>query len=378
MYKFFFLFLISVIFSSCEEKQSENDNLNEKLIKNKSIEIPIDKDVKYSYSYKQIIESKDSSKLLVSNLNDNGFLIFDLNNNSLIEKINYKRNGPNGIRSSSSGRKFYYHNKDTIFIIGQQSKKVFLTNCKSEVKDFFDLSEISYFNMGEPIVENRIPASFKNDILSFCVYPFVGSNIRKSSNGPVIVHLNIKTRKIQEGPLIYELANQFNQHPALHFPSGTKNGESDVYCFPFDNKLYIVTGKSYITKNFKSKYVDEYKPMTKSLQFLNDFDITGTYNELILYDKHNNLYYLFISLGIDKIDSKSGLKSKFTEKPFSLLVLDSNFNKLYEKKFSGGNYLVRNSFVTKKGLYLFKNNPENSDFEENLYKFDVFNFIKEQ
>ncbi len=372
------LFIITI--TSCNDTKEKtrlsgkNKQIEFKIID--SIKIPINSNIKYTYNYQQVIENNDSTFLITANLNANGFIIFDLDNKKIMREINFKRNGPNGIEGSKDGRNFYYINKDSIFIIGQSTKKIFLTNINLTILKKINLNNLTNFDFGEAIVESRVPPKYLNNQLMISLFPLTPPyKLRENIEDPVSIYIDLNNEKVKKSKLTFNFADKKNRHPVYHYPTTIFSDSIDLYCFPFENKIYkfdkIKEQLDYIT--FKSEYLKEYTPMLTGFDKMNEYDITNTHNQLFIYDKYNELYYLFIELGIPLINENTGKRNSYYNKPYSLIVFNKNLKQLSEYKIAGSNYIISNSFVTKRGLFLFKNNPENKNtFDENYYKYDVF------
>lgn len=378
-----FIFFISLIFSTLLSCKKEKDSsiltysgdYKLKLNLSDSIKIRIDDSMAYRYISHQVIENDSTTILLIGDLNNNGFSMVDIDNEKLVKKISFEVTGPDGLGTSSGGRNFYYHNKDSIFIFNQRGKIIFLTDIDNSIKKRFNLNDFQQNEIGEIIVESRFMPTFNNGILSFCLYPVIppyrNPNI---SNEPVYAEFNIENNTLKKGLFTYQNSHQTNKHPTYHYPSRVSNSSHYIFSNPFDNFFTLVDIKSgeILKKEFKSEYVKEYTPMLMILDKMREFDVTSTVNSTLLFNSQISQFYLIIELGIPFIDPNTGKQNQYEQKPFSVLVFDKDFNKLTEQRFEGGKYLVQNTFVGPKGLYLSKNNPLNPDFNENYYKYDVF------
>ncbi|PKP24636.1 MAG: hypothetical protein CVU03_11450 [Bacteroidetes bacterium HGW-Bacteroidetes-2] len=380
MRKIILLSVLVLFFISCKNEtsnlsQDKNNHYKFNLTLKDSIKIAIDSSMSYRYISHQLIETDSITFLLVGDLNNNGFTVLDLDNKKTIKKIFFDATGPEGIGSSSAGRNFYYHNKDSIFIFNQRRNELYIFNDDGIISESINLSNLINFEIGEVVVENKFMPSFKNEILSFCVYPIIPpyKNSKKSTE-PIYVALDLKSKNLKKGLLTYEMSHLKNRHPAYHFPSRVAFPERDVFIFPFEMNITVTNKDNFeiVNYSFNSQYAKELTPMLDGFDKMKEYDVESTLNYALYFQTDNNLFYLIIDLGIPFIDPNTGKQNQYEQKPFVVLVFDENFNKLKEQKFEGSKYLIQNTFVGPKGLYLSKNNPLNPNFDENFYKYDIF------
>jgi len=86
---------------------------------------------------------------------------------------------------------------------------------------------------------------------------------------------------------------------------------------------------------------------------------------------------MFATLPIS-VEKFRSVDNPFGLKPFSILVLDDQFNIITERRFKGGIYFTSEFFVTDKGLWISKYNPFNENQEENVLTFDLFKLQKNE
>lgn len=386
MYKSKLLVLtIAIIVIGCKEKSNKtnndltdnNVNYDKSLKVVDSLSIEIDNEISFMYNNTQIIKRNDETIALIGDLNNNGFFEINLEQEKLGEKYYYNATGPNGLGSNRNGNFFYYHNADTIFVFGKQSKKIFLTNSELEIKNVYDLPSIANFELGELIVSTTRPVKYNNKekTLSFVTYPTTAAKITNSAEDPISVSFSIEKKTLLKSEITYSKTNQKNNHPIYVMPTVLFLNDKEIVLFPFDSKFYFNDGNGWNTKDFKSDYINSYTPMEGDLSKMRQYDVEGSYNFYLLSNDQDEYIYLISEIGIPFINNNTGEKNLYEEKPFSVMVFDKNLNKISENKFPGGIYKTLNAFVANGGLYLSKNNPINSEFEENKYKYDFLKVL---
>ncbi|MDO8968537.1 DUF4221 family protein [Algoriphagus sp.] len=92
--------------------------------------------------------------------------------------------------------------------------------------------------------------------------------------------------------------------------------------------------------------------------------------ESLVYDPFREVYYRFAypTLAIKTEEDLSLLREN--PGPFVIQVFDNELKMLTESYFEGGIYFPNNSFITKEGLYISINNPENRNAHEDLFQFE--------
>lgn len=102
--------------------------------------------------------------------------------------------------------------------------------------------------------------------------------------------------------------------------------------------------------------------------------IENNHYTLVLYDKYRKVYYRYAIHGIPFKNSAGGENSHF-DAPFSIIILDENFNKIGEVRLPGKTYLPKDSFVGEKGLYISNHNYRNEELPEDVMSFSVFQLV---
>ena len=366
--------IIILFFIACDNEQkkpSKNSNFRLEFVKRDSIKT--DSTLRPLYFRSQYLWN--SNKLVHSNGPDK-LVVLDLNNNKIEKTINFKKDGEDNVNKANLN--FYYHNKDSIFLISNQ-KKFYRTNDEAEIVNSFRFDSISDLSneFGEPMVSmGTSNAVFRNSKLSFITYPQSPENMNKSVDDPVFATLDLKNKKLNESGLRYSYSVQYDklQHPYFIEPLATKNNNDDlIILFKTDNHFIVIEDNEIKNKiGFKSDYFFEY-PKMKGREEIPTFPIESFSNQKLLFDQVNEKYYLFISHYMDYKNSTTGNVNTTYHKPFSILIFDDNFNKILERKFKGEKYNMHMSFISKNGLYLSLNNVENDvDFEDDFFKYEIY------
>lgn len=378
MKNIFYALISLLILSACgKEKKSSaiatGKSYNFLLKKKDKVTIAIDSSIYPIFFRSQYLPK--TNDLIVANSREE-LVRIDLDSNKLVGKIHFEKEGENSTKGAAYN--FYYHNKDSIFLMGQKSKTFYLTNFKGEVKNLVRLPNIdeNINTYGEPMLGmGNTSGAYKENTLYVLTYPIVAEKMAQCVNDPVFIGFNLEKNEVKKGDVKYEYSFEYDplQHPAFIMPLLTKNDQEKlVLLFKTDNNFLIEEEDGTYEKiSFSSDYVEDFPKMEK-MKDIPVFEVTASNNERLLTNPRTGHHYLFLSHGINHIDESTGEPKNFYSKPFSVLVFDRNFKKLVEQKFPANTYNLNSSFVSNNRLYLSLNNPENEEFDEDHFKFETF------
>lgn len=374
MTKNYLILLLLSFFISCN---SNNSNKRQtygyefRYVRNANLEL--DSSISPFFTDSQYLPSDE--KIIAKN-GKNTILVLDLKRDSIEKQIIYNNEGVDDVNGSSGN--FYYHNKDSIFLLGANSRTYYLTNDNAEVLKSIKLQDVvkDVQPLGQPLINmSSSSALYQSELLTFVTYPTTANDIGKSLHDPVYVNFNIETTEIEKGRVSYKFNATKNliQYPFHIHPLLSRNHKNEKVLV-FRNNNIILTGENdsiFDQKKFKSDYFDEYTKM-KSTNEMATYRLESFSNEKLLYNPQTGYSYLFISHAIDVVNSVNGKKNNPFSKPFSVVVFDKNFEKILEEKFPGDKYNLNASFISNDYLYLSLNNPENQSFDEDFFRFELY------
>ncbi|MCE7057471.1 DUF4221 domain-containing protein [Algoriphagus sp. AGSA1] len=149
-----------------------------------------------------------------------------------------------------------------------------------------------------------------------------------------------------------------------------------IYSWKYLDSLTVVADGQSKSVYAKSDYITkEAVPfsMIPSSDQKTKYVIENTKYYGIYYDEFRDVYYRTVQLP-GKYDINEIPKEMDALRDFSVIVLDSTFNKINEVRFPGGIYNIYRAFVGKRGFYLPKNNIMNPDLKEDILSIDIFDF----
>lgn len=378
-------FILLVSASCTSKREDDNGQTDEK----RSLEIT-DEEIKFSIpdnfdgkSYSiQYIEETD--QLAVFSLEVAKILFFDFGSGNLDKVIKIEKEGPNGIIRPGG---FHYFHEDSLVVTnhfgfhfingdGEIQSKLLL----SDLDNYSEIQE--YFVLTSPQSESRFDVNFSND--EILIGASLGANFdynqdytEKYKSFPLSLKVIPSKNKVEILDVHYPdelFADKFSK---LNFSRITVD-HKQIFSF-HSHDIHIWDGNQMTSKEAKSKIMPENLPRidpklgTSEIELILNFAIFGDGYGSIIYDPHRNLYYRFAYGGREKqVAFDKILEEYFYFPEQSIIVLDSDFNKLDELILPEDEYVLKMSFVNKDGLFVSTYNPNNKSLKENQWGFRKF------
>lgn len=269
---------------------------------------------------------------------------------------------------------------DSIFVYNYWSGILFLLDSTSTVVKRWNIlqHEKKYKYPLYPRTIGYSPIILYNDdvILSGSNYGHVFK--AEGKDNPVSLRLNLRNGSIsyiKSYPEHYRKANFGSEHCKLVYHASGEKNDCILYSFPMDHNIYYYSGKldsiraiyagSKYVKNIKSADIP-YSKMIKDRKVGVSYYVSESTYADIVYDKYRNFYYRIVEFPIKnwQINSRTFIK------PFSILVLDHNFNVIGESEIINDKAYNRNNIhIVPEGLIIQKCNSD-----ENIIIFSLFKF----
>lgn len=306
----------------------------------------------------------------------NEIIFYDYDNGSIVNKIHFPAQGPNGI--GKKGLSFLYANKDSIFISNSWQNKIFLFDEKGTYKNSYLLEREG---IEEGFMTGKDNLIFLMNGTLYIPAGITGALLDDNTALKNFYKLDLTTgvfSKDYNRPDTYNKGNWgANCMMELSYSTINRKDNFIIRSIPVDADIYVYQNDQLVEKHqVKSKYFDEVPPMSlnrdkemdwkKSVVY--DYSTSHYYN--IIYDEYRDVYYRLTLLG-NTIDEISNPEIQYDQE-FTIMVLDNKFKVLGETKFQRNKYLVYNTFVNENGLHI-QLNPKNYT-NENQMEFKVLSF----
>jgi hypothetical protein len=345
-------------------------------------EIPIDyKDYYYSYQT-HVINENDSIYLYRENYFTNSCSVINWTSNKVVKRYEYEEEGPNSI-SRFTRAALLPIGKDSM-LIGTLSGKIYLAENDSVL--LTKNLEVDNIPLQIMATNSDLPQRI-NTTAFMSEYPFeyMGDDFYKHN---ILVSYNFKTNQFKKRNIFYP-SKYYNKCFGNYatFTSFTLNNENKfVFSFPIDSNLYIydpeLDAVTDTIPNKKSKFIPELTPISTGSKCPHeDEEISlksyypAAFYTHIRYDKYKDVYYRIGLLPVEESEDKrfnmEMTYMRFVLKPIVIMVLDSEFNVIGEKRLPPKTYNFNDIFITEEGLWISNNNPENPSFDENILSFSL-------
>lgn len=366
-----FLVLI-ILFNSCSSNRTESINsdrpdFNESVTLEVSgqFDLKLDSTTGPDSFMLQYLQNEGNDHLAYLNREDQSIRFFDIETGEQLKRIGFTKQGPNKVLQLGG---FLIYNKDSIFLTDSYISN-YLVNGAAEVLHKYpvDNPDLVTHTPG-PYVFTGSPMVLESGKLFYQGY--VGGVFDQ----PNMVSLDLKTDEV----------TYFNGYPSFYqeaywrggfeFMCYTYNSKTKAFIFSFaaDHNVRVVEIDDLdSSRDYYASSVD-FKTMKAPRQSMGDpggdqderkFMTQNSFG-LIHYDEYNDLYYRFAFDGVPASDYDSGDPLRSTMKPVRIIILDSEFNKIGERKLDRFKFNLNASFVGEKGLYIKVKDQADEDIAE--------------
>jgi hypothetical protein len=302
--------------------------------------------------------------------------IYDGETGKYKNKIHLEKSGPNSVGKLTG---FYVHTQDSIFALDPWHGKISLLNHNGIKTDSFSVPRFVHKKVSAPypslLTEN--PMLYHDGKLLI-----TGSSLGESDDEGVVQkpigiyykwHADTPTY-FMPFPEIYRDANWAGSSFRMVYTCFNEKNHM-VFSFPADHNIYEVVSpdSAIITHYAGSKHIDTITSFSQPGEIKNRnvvnkyFSTTSSYSTLI-YDKYRKCYYRIADLAIKSY--AQGFKER-SVKPFTIIMLDSNFNIVGETPIPHLSHSRISFLVTEKGLLLRK-----YDKDDEHLTFSIFSPVK--
>lgn len=383
--KTLFPFLIITSLVSCSKAKSD---ISDVLEKNKylkdSLLVPMDSKSSYDFNYFDVGRIDGNEKLVILNQVNYSIDFYNLQNGNLEKRFEVPQNGPTPVRGTQG---MLFHNQDSIFVFTSYLLSKFgLFDGNGEIRSLHRPTNETD-NPRDRLLNHSstptLPTFYSQGKLFFSKLtmddPLSNLNFSESHVAEFLYFLNrdsvvqLQQLKMPSDYLGRTMPLSFSFHSkALNDSkefviSWFASDSIYVYDMNFNLKSAIL-GKSGLSKGFEKTT----HPLSEEES--NRLTISQTHYPRLIYDPYRRLYYRFAHIARaydpnELIDHKSIQKN-----PFSVIVLDEDFNIIKEVIFPGSTYNLYKAFVAEEGLYLPKTNIFYINLNEDEVTYEIFDF----
>ncbi|MFN3802385.1 DUF4221 family protein [Belliella pelovolcani] len=374
-YKLITALLVSILLYSC----SKNSEKNLKEISFSQVDVlqfKLDNETSGRSGYYSLIDFEGAKLLTFLNKKNNSIYLYSLEDQSLIQKLQFEKTGPNGVGEISG---YLIENRDSIYVYSYNGRSVSLLNKNLEVVKRY--SVISKEREVNPQI-GSLRKMYK-----------VGGNLILNSWGSqkeyyknesypksILTFLNLENEELEHDvsyPAKYtEGVWGVQLHEVYH---DLKTGTNElVLNFPIDDKIYIYDFENKLLKSEKVKNDIPLliNPLSKSqekisIDLLSELKIIKSQKTyyFIRYINELEIYIRIINKEISEEDLNSGDLSKISFGESTLQFINKDFELISEVQLDKS-YFLPSLFYNDGNIYIEKFQSDNED----ILNFDVFNF----
>ncbi|TDB65811.1 DUF4221 family protein [Arundinibacter roseus] len=366
--------LVVVFLTGCSTQQSENSK-NELIFSLDSLAIKIDSSQLNGYDTYGF--NAEHNVFVGYNSPLNSFDLYSLESKTAVGRISAGTEGPDGIGQIEGISPI---GKDSILIQHYGHLKILNASGKV-IKDYNYVDQIEKNNdlSGNPISNQYVPLRYSSRTNSVLLYSLRESYV-ESNKSPLSL-FNLTNSTFEQIPVrfpkYYKEAN--GNYGFMNYTNGNVVNDTLVVY----NHLFAPAIYSY---NLKTKQSKEYEQVelekqirsiniSKSPEEWEKHALESTHYLEVLYDPYRQLYYQFIWKGISPKDH-SNEHNSFLDKELHLRVFTPDFKQIGEYGLAKHTYTPFNWFVSKHGIILSNNHPNNKNFRENYLRFYILQFKK--
>ncbi len=300
-----------------------------------------------------LIEDENDTKIIHPQVDNNQIIINSLKNNT---------SDTISIKSNLFWEKYYYINKDSIFLINRHYGTIHLINSSNELIDSWQIPLVIDSVRYVIDITRQCDIVLKDSDLYLKVYGVKGKDYIYNFNIDMIYNLKSKkiTKLFMNYPNTYSTTHNWSNSGSI-FTRIIKSDDEIIYNFPAFEDIILYSLKNNSTKNIKlqnSKYIEEFPPPCfannwKELgtEYIRTYWIDKPFYKQLIYDKYRNLFYRIVSHAQPLRDSLNNYNDNFTRN-WSIMVFDDSFNYITEQFFQGRKYNPFYTFVAKEGLII--------------------------
>ena len=307
--------------------------------------------------------------------------LFDVMRNRVVDTVKLQMSAT-GIDFNYYPRRVCYHSKDSIFVLPDGgSRSIFMVNARGEIERKWDIDlKVDYPYILSAYRSN--PVYFEKNKLFIGLIPRMNEDTDRNTifSIPPDIALNIKndsTLSIGQWPEHYKTESYSDGTPE-RIALTSKDGVKIIYSYKADHHLYISNEKGSVKKRTaRSSYIDHFDPYpedsSNNIAYRMRYLQTTPQYRKILYNSQRKEYYRVALHRTNYIDKETNRKKRGFDQPWSIIVLDSTFEKIDEVKFDPDEYRAGPLLMTSEGLWIPRTS-ENGDFYN--YSFSNFNQLR--
>ncbi|MFC4870505.1 DUF4221 family protein [Negadavirga shengliensis] len=364
------LFLVSCKKANDLDTLPRDFNQSLTLVPTDTLVFPVSDQSNVYSRYVRKVEINGAAYLGVVNENTNELEFYALNNKVDDFKIHFKIEGPNGVGQI----KAFELMADSTLLIGSSYRiQLYVTDLRGNLRKILKTDIVE--RKGNPSVQlyyTQQPLMFDKIRRNAFVYARGGSDYSEPGKWSGTMFLNIPNMDDKSAKHVFELPSHFYKYVhGAYFSHSSHLLMEDRYLvlgIPFYNNILIYDREKEELREREagSKYFGDALPWDNpTMDGHEEFYVTSNSYRELAYDEKNQLLYRLAYRGIDYIDP-NGLRRNWDNKPPSVIIINSDFEKVGEVDLPVNTVYTRMYFTHNGKLYLSLNHPNNNPSEDEM------------
>jgi hypothetical protein len=340
----------------------------------------------------EVVNIENTDVLTVTTMDEKEIILINLQSRKIIARIDLAK-------SRISTREINNHfilngydvvNYDSIFVLYNPNNEIYLLDTLGVIKGKWTVSSerehglamslYSYFNQTNIHYTNcSLFTLQQSDLVNYGLDKSERERIYKTGFLAVVLFENDSAYVGDErGRRPQEFLDNYyyEDNPSICYDPNN----NAIVSFGFSDSIFVVENQKQSSKLVRSSYVDSHKPFDANreldMSYIEQYFVQQTLYYRILSDPYRDLYYRIVIHGLPyKNDDET--KNTFWDKPFSIIVTNSEFQTLGEVKFPAKTYDFGNIIVSEVGIGLSLNHELNENLSSDTLTYEVYEVFTE-
>lgn len=336
-----------------------------------TLEVPIGKYSDVYSKYIKRVEINGHGYLGVVNENKNELEFYPLETKRFPIIVPFDKDGPNRIGKL----KGFEVISDTSLLIGSSLRsQLYISNLEGEitksVSTRFERDELPYVQ----IYYTNEPLVYSKDYKKIFVYTRVDTDYNSPGMWSGTMFLSLPLDKNDSPKHVLDLPSHFGDYVYgsrfCHNSHAMVGNRYLVFGPTFSNDVFIYDLETGNVKGKEagSKYFGDVLPWTDPINDSDkeeEFFVESNSYGGLAYDEQNEMLFRIAYKGVDYIGA-DGTRRTFDNKIPSVVIMNSDFEKMGEIDLEKNTYYTKNYFTYKGKLYLSTNHPDNNPSEDKM------------
>jgi hypothetical protein len=366
--------LFSIILSCCNVP--EYFQQQKKII----IQFPAKKENVQSFEYSVFYHEEHHYLPCIINKTELGLINIENNQYNKLFSLDSLAQARGNLKESYN---IYLKSIDSIFVLPDETKAVYLMNKNGELINKWEIETPKSYNY---VLSgfSTIPVNFEDNKLLIRIVPLISPYKQKAIyfNDPpdLMIDLTESAEISYSGgwPKNYLEENFYDSYPSRCVRIDGDKKEV-VYSFSAEHDLYVYNynNRNPEHRSAKSDFINNFELFPDdsigNISFTMKYLITSPRYGMVYYDRFRKLFYRIAFHKTSYLNEDGETSKGAIDQPWSLVVLNQDYEKILEKKFDPNDYTYGPMIITKGGL-LIRKRKDDDQLDTYQREYSLFHF----